>query len=337
MKLVLDAMGGDHAPDQIVKGALEVLDDLGEDRLVLVGDESRLQELLKARPDWQDYLSVVHAPEVIGMDESPVDALRRKRKSSIAMMAKMASDGEADVVISAGNTGACVASCQLRMRLLPGVLRPGILVIFPTMNGPVAICDVGANVTPKPVHLHQYAAMGCLYMQAVVGIQSPTVGLMSIGEEDTKGNDLIKKANQMLREDAHLEFIGNVEAREVLNKPCDVIVCDGFVGNVVLKMAEGIAEGLFRAVNHELTRLKPELVQEFKPIMQSVYAQHDHTEYGGAPLLGVDGFCIICHGASDARAIRNAILRARELAQTGINQKLVDWLQEIPVSELEAS
>lgn len=336
MKLALDAMGGDHAPKEIVAGALRALEQLGEDQLILLGDEPVVREHLGDPAVWEGRISLVHAPEVIGMDESPVEALRRKRNSSIALMAKMAANDEADVVISAGNTGACVAACQMRMRLLPGVIRPGILVIFPTINGPLAICDVGANVAPKPSHLHQYAAMGSLYMSEVFGVAEPTVGLMSIGEEDTKGNELIKKANQMLRDDDQIDFIGNVEAREVLNKPCDVIVCDGFVGNVILKMAEGIAEGLFRVIARELGRLKPHLVEEFKPIVQSIYALHDHSEYGGAPLLGVDGFCIICHGSSDARAIKNTILRARDLARTRINEKLSDWLQRMAVTEVEA-
>ncbi len=336
MRIALDAMGGDQAPHEIVAGALQALEELGDDDLILIGDEPQILELL-GKPDvWEKKLSVAHAPEVIEMDEHPVESLRRKRKSSIAVMAKMAADGLADVAISAGNTGACVAGCQMRMRLLPGVHRPGILVVFPTINGPIAICDVGANVAPKPINLYQYALMGSLYMQQIFNLDAPTVGLVSVGQEDTKGNELIKKVNQMLREDDHLNFSGNIEAREFLNRPCDVIVCDGFVGNVILKFAEGLAEGLFRIISQELMKLKPELARQFKPIMQSVYAQHDHIEYGGAPLLGVDGTCIICHGASDARAVKNAVLRSRELVNTRINERITEWLASVPVSEVES-
>ena len=336
MRIALDAMGGDQAPNEIVAGALQALEDLGDEELILIGDEPRILRLL-GKPDvWEKNISIVHAPEVIEMHDHPVESLRRKRKSSIAIMAKMAADDKADVAISAGNTGACVAGCQMQMRLLPGVNRPGILVVIPTINGPIAICDVGANVSPKPINLHQYALMGSLYMKEIFNIDDPTIGLISVGQEDNKGNELIKKVNQMIREDEHLNFAGNVEAREFLNRPCDVIVCDGFVGNVILKFAEGLAEGLFRIISQELTKQKPELAQQFKPIMDNVYKEHDHIEYGGAPLLGVAGTCIICHGASDARAIKNAVLRSRELVNTRINGKITEWLASVPVSEVES-
>lgn len=336
MRIALDAMGGDHAPDEIVAGALQAVDSLGgDDHIVLIGDELQIREHLAAANGWQDKISIEHASEVIAMDESPVEALRHKRNSSIAVMAKLAAKGGADVAISAGNTGACVAGCQMRMRLLPGVIRPGILVVFPTMSGPIAICDVGANVAPRPSHLHQYALMSSLYMNQVLDIAQPTVGLVSIGQEDTKGNELIKKVNQLLREDERINFVGNVEAREFLNRPCDVVICDGLVGNVILKFAEGLAESLFKVIMHELQKQKPHLVDDFKPIIKTVYAHHDHIEYGGAPLMGIDGTCIICHGSSDARAIKNAIIRAKHQVKTCINDKIVESLQQQPVTEAE--
>ena len=327
MRIAVDAMGGDQAPQAIVAGALMALDQLGDEQLVLVGDQAVVEEHLGDPAGWQGRISVVHAPETVAMDEAPVEALRRKRKSSIAIMAKLARAGQVDLVMSAGNTGACVAACQLRMRLLPGVQRPGILVVFPTFAGPLVVCDVGANVAPKPGHLHQYALMASIFAREVVGIAEPTVGLISVGQEDAKGNELIKKANQLLRDDERLHFVGNVESREFVNRPADVVVCDGFVGNVILKLTEGMAEGLFKAIKREIGKLKPQLLTEFQPVMESLYAHHDYTEYGGAPLLGVDGTCVICHGSSDGRAIKNAILRARALVQNGINAKIAAELE----------
>ncbi len=337
MRIALDAMGGDNAPAEIVAGAVKALEQLEEsDQILLIGDEGVVKEHLdKINASQNDRLQIVHAPEAVGMDESPVEALRKKRKSSIAIMAKMAAGEEADVAISAGNTGACVAACQMRMRLLPGIIRPGILVVFPAMAGPIAICDVGANIAPKSSHLHQYALMASIYMREVIGIENPRTGLINIGEEESKGNELAKKVNQLLREDDRVEFIGNVEPREFLKRPCEVIVCDGFAGNIILKFSEGLAEGLFGVILQEIKKLAPELVQKFMPIIQKIYADHDHTEFGGAPLLGVDGTCIICHGSSDARAMKNAILRAKNQVQTGFNDMIVDALQQVPITEAE--
>jgi glycerol-3-phosphate acyltransferase PlsX len=336
MRIALDAMGGDQAPKEIIAGAVASLDLIDkEDQLILIGDEELIKKYLTEMNASQDKLVVVHAPEVIGMDEQPVDALRKKRKSSISIMAKMAADKETDVSISAGNTGACVAACQMRMRTLPGVLRPGILVVFPTFAGPVTVCDVGANIAPKPSHLHQYALMASIYAKEVIGIKNPTVGLISIGQEDAKGNELVKKVNQLLREDPRIDFVGNVESREFLNRPADVVVCDGFVGNVILKLTEGLAEGLFKAILREIASLKPEMVSHFQPVIDSLYAKHDYNEYGGAPLLGVDGTCIICHGSSDARAIKNAIVCSRKQAKMGVNAKIAKVLEDAPVTEDE--
>ena len=333
MRLAVDAMGGDNAPREIVAGALASLDALEDDELVLVGDEAVVKDLLGDSGRWQSKISIVHAEEVVGMDEAPVDALRRKRRSSIAVMAKLGASKEVDAVISAGNTGACVAACQMRMRLLSGVQRPGILVVFPTFEGPLTVCDVGANIAPKPGHLYQYALMSSIYARELVGVAHPKVGLISIGQEDAKGNELIKKANALLRDDERIDFVGNVESREFLKRPADVVICDGFVGNVILKLTEGLAEGLFKAIMNEIGRQKPEMVEHFRPVVESLYAQHDYNEYGGAPLLGVDGTCIICHGSSDARAIKNAIIRARQQVRTGINNKIVDLFAGVPVTE----
>jgi len=335
MRIAIDAMGGDQAPKEIVNGAVQAADCIGDDIIVLVGDETVVRQHLGDGRPWPDRIELKHAPEVVAMDDAPLEAVRRKRNSSIAVMAKMAAAKQVDVVISAGNTGACVAACQLRMRLLPGVLRPGIMVVFPTFAGPVVVCDVGANVAAKPAHLHQYALMSCIYARDVVGVARPTVGLISVGQEDAKGNELIKNTNHLLRSDERIEFVGNVESRGFVNRPADVVVCDGFVGNVILKLTEGMAEGLFKAIVREIGRLKPELLEQFEPVMTSLYAAHDYSEYGGAPLLGIDGTCIICHGASDARTIKNAIIGARRVVNSCINKKITAELARTPARDVQ--
>src|SRR5436305_458296 len=261
------------------------------------------------------------------MDDSPVEAVRGKPDSSIAVMCKLAAKGDADVVISAGNTGACVAAAQLRMRTLPGISRPGIAVIVPTFYGPVVICDVGANVTPKPSHLEKYAIMAAAYSHAVCGIENPRVGLLSIGEEDAKGNAIVKEARKLMRDEPLINFVGNVEGRDLTKGVVDCIISDGFVGNVVLKLMEGLTEGLFQQLMHELQETNPGAMEQFKPAMKTIYTKHDWQEYGGAPLLGVGGYCLICHGRSDARAIKNAIRVGKQLVTSGVNEKIVDIVE----------
>jgi glycerol-3-phosphate acyltransferase PlsX len=320
-------MGGDRAPEAILQGCWNAAPLLtGDDVVYLVGDEKIIRaglESSKLTPDQRERYRVVPTTEIVGMDESPVEAIRNKPNSSIAVMCKMASKGEADVVISAGNTGACVAAAQLRMRTLPGVLRPGIAVILPTFYGPVVICDVGANISPKPRHLMQYAIMGGAYAHDVCGIDNPRVGLLSIGEEDSKGTTIVKEARRLMRDEPQINFVGNVEGRDLFKGVCDVVVCDGFVGNIVLKFTEGLSEGLFKTIAAELEQEAPTIAHEFKPVMDKIYARHDWQEYGGAPLLGVGGYCLICHGKSDSRAIMNAIRVGRTLAISGINQKII--------------
>jgi glycerol-3-phosphate acyltransferase PlsX len=307
------------------------------DSVCLVGDEKIIREGLDASslsPDCRKRYRIVHTTQVVSMDESPVEAIRGKPDSSIAVMCKLASKREVDAVISAGNTGACVAAAQLRMRLLPGVSRPGIAVILPTFHGPVVICDVGANPEPKPTHLEQYAFMAGAYATAVCGRKEPRVGLLSIGEEDAKGNTLTKEARKMMRDEPQINFVGKVEGRDLFKGVVDVVVCDGFVGNIVLKFTEGMADGLFRTIAAEIKQAAPALVSQFDPIMKKIYANHDWQEYGGAPLLGVDGYCLICHGRSEARAIKNAVRVAKQLVNSKINEKIVETIEKSrPVSE----
>src|SRR3982751_3346233 len=335
-------MGGDNAPGAILQGCWDAAPLLEPDDVIfLVGDETVIREGLAAAnltPDKRERYRVVPTTEIIGMDDSPVEAIRNKPNSSIAVMCKMASKGEADVVISAGNTGACVAAAQLRMRTLPGVLRPGIAVLLPTFYGPVVICDVGANISPKPRHLMQYALMGGAYAHDVCGIENPRVGRLSIGEEDVKGTTITKETHRLLRDEPQINFYGNVEGRDLFKGVVDVVVCDGFVGNIVLKFTEGLAEGLFQTIMAELQEYAPDLLDQFKPVMKKIYSKHDWQEYGGAPLLGVGGYCLICHGRSDTKAIKNAIRVGKQLVISGVNEKIVERIaKSIPAAETQES
>ena len=337
MRIALDAMGGDHAPDAIVEGAIQALDQLGsDDEVILAGPQEVIEAKVSSLGGPRDRLSIVDAPEVIGMDESPVESLRTKPKSSISVIAKMAKQDKADAVISAGNTGACVAAFQMRMRNLPGVNRPGIAAVVPTFGGPVVICDVGANIACKPIHLYQYAVMASAYSRNLLGITSPKVGILSIGQEDAKGNEIVKKARELIKADGDLNFFGNVEGRDIFKGVADVVVCDGFVGNVVLKLAEGLVDGLFRTIKQELMQEQLQLAMMFKPVMMRIYQKYDYNEYGGAPLLGVDGTALICHGASQARTIKNAILAAKKVHSQKINAVISEYLAQRAVGTPDA-
>lgn len=326
MRIGIDAMGGDHAPHEIVRGAVEGLVELNGAELVLIGDEDAVRAELAKHSGWQGRVEVVPTTEVIGMNESPVDALRKKKDASIPRMAMLAAEKAVDAVISAGNTGACAAACQLKIRPLRGLHRPGIAVVLPSFHGPLVVCDVGANIAAKPKHLHQYAIMASLYAREVLRVENPRVGLLSVGEEDGKGTSLVKKARELIREETRINFIGNVEGRDLFRGTVDVAVCDGFVGNIVLKLTEGLAEGLFKTISAEIASEIPHLAKDFQPVMEKVWANHDYSEYGGAPLLGVDGVCIICHGSSDHRAIRNAVRVASESVERQLNSVIADGL-----------
>ncbi|HKX16865.1 MAG TPA: phosphate acyltransferase PlsX [bacterium] len=317
MRVALDAMGGDHAPREIVAGAAEAVRDLDVE-VILVGPAERLKDELRHLPTPQrrpDALRIVDAPEVIGMAEAPAMALRRKRRSSIAVALDLVRRGEADAMVSAGNTGAVMAAALLTLRPIEGIDRPAIAAVLPTRRerGRVIMLDAGANVDCRPKHLLQFGVMGSVYAARVLGIESPRVGLLSNGEEDTKGNELVIRAAELLRRSG-LRFIGNVEGRGVFAGDADVVVCDGFVGNVVLKFGEGLALGIFSLLREELSRgLLVRLgVALARPRLRALALRLDHTEYGGAPLLGVDGICIVSHGSSKAGAVRNAIGLAAE-------------------------
>lgn len=330
-------MGGDNAPDAILQGCFDAVAELGiDDQLVLIGDEELIHEEIEERGLQDDArLQVVATTQVIGMADPPVESIKNKPDSSIAVMGKLggrrAGDQFCDAVISAGNTGACVAAAQMHMRRLPGVHRPGIAVTMPTFHGPVVLCDVGANPEPRPTHLFQYGHMAAVVAEQVHGINNPRVALMSIGGEEGKGNTLTKETHKLLKADSEqangINYVGYVEGRDVFNGKADVIVTEGFTGNVVLKLAEGLASGLFKVIGAEIMQHDPELALRFEPVVKSIYKKHDYNEYGGAPLLGVNGSQVICHGSSKAKTITNAIRVAREQISMDLNGKMVAELK----------
>ena len=329
MRIGVDAMGSDHAPGAEVKGALAARSLIQDgDQVVLVGDEQAIGGHVAGAGDGEGFIEIRHADEVIGMDESPVEALRSKPGSSIAVLAQMHAAGEIDACISAGNTGAFVAAAQMHLRRLRGVHRPGIAILTPTFHGPVAVCDVGANVNCRPQHLQQYGVMASVYLSALRGVENPRVGLLSIGHEDAKGNELVKEARELMKVDRALNFVGNVEGRDLFGGACDVLVCDGFVGNVVLKLIEGMSEGVLCGLVQELIEAMPEETEKIQAAGTDVMTKYDYNEYGGAPLLGVGGICLICHGASNYRGIMHAIAGARSLATHCVNEQISELLSK---------
>ena len=312
MRIAVDAMGGDHAPDRPVAGALAALGEAERDfEIVLVGDESRLAPLLP-RDSRSGRLTVLHAPEVIGMEESPASALRRKRSSSIAVGIGLQERGLADAFVSAGNTGAVMAAALTTLGRIEGLARPAIMVVFPTQAEPCVVLDAGANAECKPHHLAQFALMGHVYAVEILGRTRPRIGLLSIGEEAGKGIDLTIAAHELLSESG-LDFVGNVEGRDVLRGAVDVVVTDGFTGNVLLKFGESFADFLASEVRREVSADRRAALGAWlmKPAFHRLQRRIDYAEYGGAPLLGVDGTVIICHGGSSVKAFRNAILLTR--------------------------
>lgn len=327
MRIGVDAMGGDHAPREIIRGAAQGLRFLGpQDELVLYGPQEVIEAECRTAELVDPRIRIRHTAQVIEMHESPVDALRSKRDSSIVRMAGEAGKREVDAIISAGNTGAFAAACQLRVGPIPGVSRPGIAIVMPTFHGPCVICDVGANVEPKPHHLHEYARMSTIYARSILGVKEPRVGVVSIGEEAAKGNALVKEAHALMKNDPALRFVGNMEGKDIFAGQCDVFICDGFVGNVVLKLTEGMAEGLFKTIVREIEEESASLARQFEPIVDRIWKKHDFAEYGGAPLLGLNSIAIICHGRSDARAIFNAVRVATEQINANLIKIIADQL-----------
>ncbi len=332
MRIAIDVMGGDHAPDAILEGALSSLDLLGpDDRLVLIGDQTVIREtIIEHGCGDEPRLGVMHTSQVVDMDETPVDAIRNKPESSIAKLgwlgSRRAKDQQVDIIISAGNTGACVAAAQMFMRRLPNVHRPGIAVTMPTFHGPMVVCDVGANIVPKPHHLYQYAHMAGIYTHEVHGIAEPRVAVLNIGGEETKGTGLVVDTHKLMKNDPSLNYVGYVEGRDLFDGKADVIITEGFAGNIVLKLSEGLAAGLFKTIAREIFEIDPQMAMQFEPVVKTIYAKHDWHEFGGAPLLGARGNCVICHGSSEARTIRSAIRNAIAYMEHHVNDRIVDAL-----------
>lgn len=320
MRIAIDAMGGDHAPGLIVAGALEAAREWQDTELLLVGDPAAIEPLLSGeRPS---NVKIVEAAEVIGPDDEPVRAVRRKKSASMVVAGRLVKDKEADAMLSAGNTGALMATGLLVVGRLEGIERPALAPMMPTMDdvGVLAL-DLGANMDAKPEHLLQYAIMGSLYRAKVHGMDKPRIGLLNVGTEAKKGNETTKAAYDLLAE-APIHFIGNVESRDVLNRNCDVLICDGFAGNIMLKAMEGAAGSIFTALKDAfgqsvMTKLAAAIML---PRLKALKKKMDYKEHGGAPLLGLDGLVVKCHGSSDVVAVKNAIRQAR----IAIQNKLVD-------------
>lgn len=333
-RIGLDAMGGDHAPAAIVAGAVEALSRHDDIELLLVGKPDALEAELEKHDADRSRIEIVAASEVVEMHESPVEAIRRKPDSSLRHLVRLQKEGRTDAIFSAGNTGAMVAATTMGLGLLPGVRRAGIAVALPLPDQahPVMVIDVGANVACKPRHLFQYAVMASEYIARVYGVENPKVGVLNVGEEEQKGTALVKETRDMLSSST-LNVIGNVEGSDVFGGSCDVIVCDGFVGNIVLKTAEGLAERMLGAVFSELKKFFASsagsgLGEQLGPRLKEFAARYHYSEYGGAPLLGVDGSAAIGHGRSDSTAIANAIRWARTMVTTHVRESIVDAIAE---------
>jgi glycerol-3-phosphate acyltransferase PlsX len=331
MQIALDAMGGDHAPGPIVAGAVQAVQADPTLRVVLVGDQAQVEPHLAGAEGLRERLELFHCTQVITMEETPVLALRKKPDNSISRCWQLLAERKVDAIVSAGNTGAMVAG-GLRLRLfLKNVRRPGIAAIMPTLRGPCILLDVGANVSPKPEHLFQYGVMGSIFARHILQREQPTIGLMNIGSEEAKGHELAKETHALFNGSPLKErFIGNVEGRDITKGVCDVIVTDGFVGNVVLKVCEGVFEFLVKMAGKELLEtLKTERALG-QQALQNLVNRYDYAEHGGAPLLGIDGICIICHGSSGERAIKNALAMAARYAAAGLNARIVEELETRP-------
>ncbi|MGQ9512549.1 phosphate acyltransferase PlsX [Thermodesulfitimonas sp.] len=320
MRVAVDAMGGDYAPAEVVAGAVEAAAAYGIE-VLLVGDKLRLEPLLG--PKGVNRVQLVPATDVIAMDEHPVQAVRRKKDSSIVRAVQLVKEGQADAMVSAGNTGAVMAAALFGLGRIEGVDRPALMTLMPNPQGYTVLLDVGANVDVKAQHLVQFAIMGTAYATTVLKIKTPRVGILSIGEEETKGNELTLSALPLLKQE-RLNFIGNVEGRDVFNGRADVVVCDGFVGNVLLKAGEGLAQALEVMVRREVAHNLPAKVALGMVLflLRGLRRRLDYAEYGGAPLLGVNGVVVVAHGSSQARAIKNAIRVAVEAVRSGLVQTI---------------
>ncbi len=331
MRIAVDAMGGDFAPAAIVEGAVRAARELGNvSKIILVGNEPAVRGELAKHGQIPPSIEVLHCTEVVDMGESPVTAVRRKRDSSINRATDLVKEGEADAIFSAGSTGAQVASSQLKLRTLEGVQRPAIATVFPSPTRPFVLLDAGANTDCTPVMLAQFAAMGMVYSREILKVANPRIGLMSIGEEDAKGNATTKETFGLL-EKSGLNFAGNIEGHDLFEGEIDVVVCDGFVGNVVLKTSESVAHAIGVWLKQEF---KANLLRMFGAMcligaLKGLKGKLDPSKYGGAPLLGVNGVSIIGHGSSNATAVFNGIRTSAEAVSHDVNHHIVDAIKKL--------
>jgi phosphate acyltransferase len=331
MRIALDAMGGDNGPSVNVLGAIHACREWQDMEIILVGDRERLgRELRNHGAEGKYPITIQHAAEIVGMHESPVEACRAKPDASIMVCARLVAEGKADGMVSAGNSGATMTASLFHLRRLEGISRPAIATILPTVDGQCVMLDMGANVDCKPKHLLQFAVMGAVYHEAIFKKSNPTVGLLSIGEEEGKGNELTVESHHLLK-NSGLNYIGNVEGRDIPAGRSDVIVCDGFVGNVVLKFGEGLSKALITLIKRELKGHPLALLGGLlaRSALRHIKKKVDPSEYGGAPLLGVQGISIVSHGGSDDVAIKNALRVAAELFRDNINLHIKTKLENI--------
>lgn len=328
--IAVDAMGGDNAPAEIVKGAVQAIQDKKDIKVVLTGIEDVIHKELTAYEYDKARISVVHAPEVITNCEAPVMAIRRKKESSIVVALNMLKRGEADAFVSAGSTGAVLAGGQLIVGRIEGVERPPLAPLIPTLTGVSLLVDCGANVDARPSHLVQFAKMGSIYMENVIGIKNPRVAIVNNGAEEEKGNQLVKETFPLLKECKSINFIGSIEAREIPNGGADVIVCEAFVGNVILKLYEGLGSALINKIKTGLMSTTRSKIGALlvKPALKETLKDFDASKYGGAPLLGLKGLVVKTHGNAKSNEVRNSILQCVTFTEQGINDKILKNIGE---------
>jgi glycerol-3-phosphate acyltransferase PlsX len=329
MNIALDAMGGDFGPPNLVAGAIMALREYAHiEKLFLVGDREQIEAELKKATFSDSRIEIYHSTQVVSMSDGAVEAVRRKKDSSISRAVDLVKHDQADAVVSAGHTGAAVAACTIKLRTLAGIDRPGIAAILPSETNVFVLIDAGANIDARPEHLLGYAVMGAVYSRHVLGYKNPSVGLISLGEEDVKGTELTKEVFKMLKQTS-LNFVGNIEGRHLFEDPVEVVVCDGFVGNVILKTCESIAVAIFQWLKHELTRtpIRKLGAAIVRPAFKQIADKTNYEHYGGSPLLGVNGICIIAHGASTPLAIKNAIRVAAESIEQQVNPHIIEEIR----------
>ncbi|MBC2855969.1 MAG: phosphate acyltransferase PlsX [Cetobacterium sp.] len=324
MKIALDVMGGDNAPRETISGAVLALKEIKGLSLILVGDKDAIEKELAEHTYNKENVEIREAYDVVGMDEDPIQAVRNKPKSSMSITLDLVKNGEADASVSAGNTGALITASQLKLKRIKGVLRPAIATIFPAKGKHIVLMDVGANSDCRPEFIEQFAVMGTIYAESLLDVTKPKVGLLNIGTEEGKGNEITRNSYELLKENKMIDFIGNIESREMMDGSVDVVVTDGFTGNMVLKTAEGVVKFIFDTLKEEISKTNFGKIGAMllKPVFKKLKNEMDSSEYGGAIFLGLNGISIKAHGNSDAKGIKNAIRVANKFVENGFLEKL---------------